>query len=264
MTAVFRRNSWHHIREPARPKAKRALDAVASGAGLVLLSPVMAVIGALIWLEDRGHPLYRAKRCGIHQSSFTMLKFRTMVQNADQIGGSSTGSKDPRITKTGALLRATKLDELPQLTNVFKGEMSLVGPRPNVEWEVASFSAQEQELLTVRPGITDLASIIFADEGEILADASDPDLSYEQLIRPWKSQLGMLYAANANVVLDLRIILLTLINSVSRTAALKHVSALVSELGGGSELVRIALRDTELQPTAPPGHTQIIERVPCE
>lgn len=246
----------------SRRRAKRGLDLAASGAGLIVLSPLMAGIYGAIWLHDRGDPIYAARRCGMGDRNFTMLKFRTMVLNADRLGGASTGSRDPRITPVGRALRATKLDELPQLINVFRGDMSLVGPRPNIDWEVASYSAVEKELMTVRPGITDIASIVFADEGEILADAVDPDLAYEQLIRPWKSRLGLVYARNARVSLDLYVIGLTLLNAIDRPRTLRRVSRLVARLGATPEEVEIALRREALVPTPPPGFDEVLTAVP--
>ena len=126
-----------------------------------------------------------------------MVKFRTMIPDAVEAGVSSTAAGDPRITRVGRILRRAKLDELPQLWNVLTGEMSLVGPRPQVEPEAALYTAEERRMLEVRPGITDLASIVFADEGEILAGAADPDLLYNQIIRPWKSRLALLYLERA-------------------------------------------------------------------
>lgn len=245
-----------------RRRRKRALDACAATAGLLALSPVMAGIVAAVWLSDRGDPIYAARRCGMGDRMFTMLKFRTMVLDADQLGGSSTGIRDPRITPVGSFLRATKLDELPQLINVFRGDMSLVGPRPNIDWEVASYSVEERLLMSVRPGITDIASIVFADEGAILADHDDPDLAYEQLIRPWKSRLGIVYARNAGVILDLRIIALTLLNSFNRPQALARVSRMLKQLGADPSEVAVALRQADLVPTAPPGHAGVLTAVP--
>ena len=221
---------------------KRALDVAIAG-GLFVLAPVVAGLAAAIWLQDHGTPIYAAKRCGRYGEPFIMYKFRTMVLNADKLGGSSTGNKDPRITAIGRTMRATKSDELPQFVNVLRGDMSLVGPRPNIDWEVATFSDEERPILDVRPGITDLASIVFADEGTILADADDPDLAYEQLIRPWKSRLGLLYARNASVPLDLKIVALTLVNTLHRTTALRAVSRLVASLGASPELVAVARRE---------------------
>ncbi len=181
-----------------------------SALGLAVLSPAMLLITALIKLEDAGPVLYRGERVGKNKRPFRMLKFRTMVVNAEKLGASSTSDDDSRITKTGRFLRRYKLDELPQLINVFKGEMSLVGPRPQVKWAVELYSENEKRLLSVRPGITDYASIRFRNEGEILKGSTDPDRDYLEKIAPEKIRLGLLYVDSASVVTDMKIILLTL------------------------------------------------------
>nr|MDP9178948.1 sugar transferase [Gemmatimonadota bacterium] len=172
---------------------KRALDIAAAGAGLILLSPLIAALSIAIYLQDYHSPLYVATRAGRGDRPFRMVKFRSMVIRADSSGVDSTAGDDARITRLGAFIRRFKLDELPQLWNVLRGDMSLVGPRPNVERETRLYTAEEKRLLSVRPGITDLASIVFADEGEILRGSDDPDLRYNQIIRPWKSRLGLVY-----------------------------------------------------------------------
>ena len=139
-----------------------------------------------------------------------MYKFRTMVADADRIGGPSTSEDDPRLTRTGAMLRRYKLDELPQLVNVIKGDMSFVGPRPDVPTEVAKYTAEERLLLTVRPGITDWASLRFHNEGQILRGYEDPHAAYLQLIRPEKVRLGLEYVEHATFKTDLAILLRTL------------------------------------------------------
>jgi lipopolysaccharide/colanic/teichoic acid biosynthesis glycosyltransferase len=138
-----------------------------------------------------------------------MYKFRTMVTNADKIGGPSTADTDPRLTKTGRFLRRYKLDELPQLVNVLKGDMSFVGPRPQVTDEVAGYTPEEREILSVRPGITDWASLRFHNEGEILAGHADPDAAYAELIRPEKMRLGLEYVRRGTFRDDLDILVKT-------------------------------------------------------
>ncbi|MEO8577078.1 MAG: sugar transferase, partial [Gemmatimonadales bacterium] len=172
---------------------KRLLDIMAATLGLVLLSPLLILLGVAIWLQDYHSPFYIANRVGRGERSFRMVKFRSMVVKADKSGVDSTAGDDPRITSLGRFIRRFKLDEIPQLWNVLRGSMSLVGPRPNVERETVLYTPDEKRLLSVRPGITDLASIVFADEGEILQGSDDPDLKYNQVIRPWKSRLGLLY-----------------------------------------------------------------------
>lgn len=238
---------------------KRAFDLTAAAAGLVLLSPILVVAGLLVWLQDFHSPLYIAPRTGRDERPFRMVKLRSMVRRADRFGVDSTAGDDPRITRIGWFIRRYKLDEVPQLWNVLKGDMSLVGPRPNVARETALYTPEEKRLLGVRPGITDLASIVFSDEAEVLQGAADPDLRYNQLIRPWKSRLGLLYVDRMGPVgLDLRIIGLTIASSARRERALQSVARLIRELGGEEELVRVATRTAPLRPAPPPGASEIV------
>ncbi|MGV1004095.1 MAG: sugar transferase [Candidatus Nanopelagicales bacterium] len=241
---------------------KRGTDLALAGAATLVLSPVLVGVGVAIWSSDRGSPFYSAYRVGLRGQRFKMMKFRSMVLNADKLGPSSTGSRDPRITSIGRVMRATKVDELPQLINVLRGEMSIVGPRPQLAFEVASYSAEERRLLDVRPGISDLASVVFADEGEILACESDPDLAYEQLIRPWKSRLGLFYVDHGSVWMDVMIIGLTVTNSLSRKRALDGVQWVLRHHGADGRLQEVARRDQPLVPTPPPGLSQVIMQVP--
>jgi lipopolysaccharide/colanic/teichoic acid biosynthesis glycosyltransferase len=186
-----------------------------------------------------------------------MVKLRSMRILADTSGVMSTAGNDPRITAIGRFVRRWKRDEMTQLWNVLCGDMSLVGPRPQVLPDVARYTPQELEM-TVRPGITDLASIVFADEGEILRGAADSDLRYHQLIRPWKSRLALLYVRGGSVGLDLRIIWLTVLTIAARPTALPGVARLVRELGGGEELALVALREQPLREAPPPGETAVV------
>jgi lipopolysaccharide/colanic/teichoic acid biosynthesis glycosyltransferase len=190
--------------------AKRSIDIFVSMVGLTILAPAFLVIAALIWLEERGPIFYRGKRVGRAGVLFRIFKFRTMVADAEQRGGSSTTQDDVRVTRLGRVLRASKLDELPQLFNVLTGTMSLVGPRPQVEWAVALYTSEQRALLDVPPGITDLASIVFANEAELLRGSPDPDTDYLEKIAHEKIRLGLEYVRNRSVLLDLRIILATL------------------------------------------------------
>jgi lipopolysaccharide/colanic/teichoic acid biosynthesis glycosyltransferase len=183
-----------------------------------------------------------------------------MIVKADQTGVDSTAGDDKRITPVGRLVRKLKLDELSQLWNVLKGDMSMVGPRPNVSREVALYTSEENRLLEIRPGITDLASIVFADEGDILQGAKDPDLLYHQIIRPWKSRLALLYVRKSQFFLDLNLILLTITNSLSRRWTLENVSKIVQALGGDAELVEAASRRKALAPKPPPGASEVVSR----
>jgi lipopolysaccharide/colanic/teichoic acid biosynthesis glycosyltransferase len=188
-------------------KLLRLLDLVFATAILVVASPFLVVVCAMA-LVTQGRPiLYQAPRAARGGGEFRMKKFRTMVVDADK-GASSTASTDPRITKLGAFLRRYKLDELPQMLNVIAGEMSLVGPRPQIQWEVDRYDENEKRLLTVRPGITDFASIWFSDEGERLAGQGDPDEAYDRLIRPGKNALALYCVDNRSVGLYLRVLML--------------------------------------------------------
>lgn len=190
---------------------KRIFDIIFSAVGLVLLSPPLLWIAWRLKREDGGPVFYRGERVGLHGEVFHIFKFRTMVVNADTIGGPSTADNDPRITQIGRKLRKHKLDELPQLFNVLLGEMSLVGPRPEVKFYTDMFSQEEKAVLSVHPGITDWASIWNPDEGSILAGAADPDRAYEELIRPTKLKLQIEYARHHTFYSDLKIIFLTLL-----------------------------------------------------
>jgi lipopolysaccharide/colanic/teichoic acid biosynthesis glycosyltransferase len=189
--------------------AKRVFDIFASVAGLILFSPFIVVISAVIKLYDRGPVFYRAKRVGLDGKIFKMFKFRTMVLNADKIGPSSVSSSDNRITNPGRVLRKYKMDEMPQLINVIRGEMSIVGPRPEEKKFTDLYSDEEKVILTLKPGITDWASIWDSNEAELLANSADADKTYMDLIRPEKIRLQIKYVRNRNFFIDLRIIFLT-------------------------------------------------------
>lgn len=227
---------------------KRVFDTVISGLGLICTSPILVATGLAIFLYDFGSPFYIATRVGLNGRPFRMVKFRSMVVKADRTGVTSTSATDKRITPIGRLVRSCKLDELVQLWNVLIGEMSLVGPRPNVPSGVAVYTAEELRLLEVQPGITDFASIIFADEGEILRGRPDPDLAYDQLIRPWKSRLGLFYVSEHSLSLDLELIALTLLALLSREIALKRLHLLLRRLRAPDDLAEIALRSGPLVP----------------
>jgi lipopolysaccharide/colanic/teichoic acid biosynthesis glycosyltransferase len=233
---------------------KRLFDVIVSVLGLAVGSVILVPAIIAIWLQDRHSPFYVAERAGLDGTPFRMVKLRSMIVVADQTGVMSTAGDDLRVTGAGRFVRRWKLDELPQLWNVLRGDMSLVGPRPQVLREVAGYTAEEYSLLSVRPGITDLSSIVFADEGDILRGSGEPDRRYDQLIRPWKSRLGLLYVRRGkHLATDLYLIYLTLLNGVSRARALSGVSRLVCELGGCEELQNVARRLEPLRESLPPG-----------
>jgi lipopolysaccharide/colanic/teichoic acid biosynthesis glycosyltransferase len=237
---------------------KRLFDLIASASGLLGAAPVLLPVMVLVWLQDFHSPLYIAPRVGRGGRVFRMIKLRSMVVNADRTGVDSTGASDRRITGVGRLIRRYKLDELTQLWNVLTGDMSVVGPRPNVKRETELYTSVERRLLDVKPGITDFSSIVFSDEGEILRDQPDADIAYNQLIRPGKSLLGLFYVDHGSILVDLRLCWLTVVAIVSRQRALDGVTTLLRELEAPEELLEIASRKSRLMPMPPPGSAEIV------
>ena len=188
---------------------KRLFDILVSGIMLVLLSPVFLVFALRIKGYDHGPVFYRGTRTGLHGKQFRIYKFRSMVVDAEKTGVMSTSKNDDRITPVGHFLRNTKLDELPQLINVFVGDMSFVGPRPEVKKFTDLYTDEEKVLLNIRPGMTDYASIWNIDEGEVLKDSQDPDGDYFRLIRPEKIRLQLKYYNEMSLWTDIKILLLT-------------------------------------------------------
>jgi lipopolysaccharide/colanic/teichoic acid biosynthesis glycosyltransferase len=185
---------------------KRAFDIVASGIGLLALLPLFVTIASLILLTDGRPVFFRQWRIGYKRRPFRIWKFRTMVRNAERLGDPLTVGDDPRITRIGYWLRKTKLDELPQLVNVLVGEMSLVGPRPEVERYVARYTTEESRVLDLMPGITDPASIRFRDESELLKSYDNPVEAYIAQIVPEKIRINLEYAQSASVLRDCGVI----------------------------------------------------------
>lgn len=194
--------------------AKRLFDIVAASFGLVVFAPVLIAVAIWIKCDSPGPVFYRGRRAGRGGIPFYMLKFRSMVTGADRLGGPTTAGGDARITRSGRFVRKYKLDELPQLMNVLRGEMSLVGPRPEVVDKVEAYSGQERRILALRPGITDWASIWNSDEGGVLAGAPDADQAYERVIRPGKLKLQLYYLENRSFLADMKIIAATLLRIV--------------------------------------------------
>jgi lipopolysaccharide/colanic/teichoic acid biosynthesis glycosyltransferase len=192
---------------------KRAIDITGACVGLVLLTPLLLLLALLIKLDSSGPVFYRGLRAGWHGQPFRIFKFRTMVPDAERLGGGSTAKNDPRVTRIGRLLRRYKLDELPQLLNVIRGDMSLVGPRPELPQYAALYAGDEKLILTVRPGITDNASIEFIHLGNLLGD-EDADLIYETQIRPRKNALRVQYVKTQSIAGDLHLIWRTLVRLV--------------------------------------------------
>jgi len=203
-----------HTEGPAAPLQrsyllKRPLDLLTATAAILLLLPVFLVIAAVVRLDSRGPVLYRGRRTGQHKRVFEILKFRTMIPGAERAGGTSTGFNDHRVTKAGKYLRRYKLDELPQFVNVLRGEMSIVGPRPEVEEYTRQYNTEEEAILTVRPGLTDFASIRFIDLAGSLGSES-PDEVYARTVRPEKNRLRLEYVRRQSLGTDARIVWRTL------------------------------------------------------
>jgi lipopolysaccharide/colanic/teichoic acid biosynthesis glycosyltransferase len=237
---------------------KRLFDILCSFIGLILFSPILIIVIFFVWINDFHSPFYIPFRVGKNGLLFKMVKLRSMIIHADKSKVDSTANDDNRITKVGSFIRSFKLDEIMQLYNVLLGDMSLVGPRPNVQRDTDLYTKQEKKLLTISPGITDFSSIVFSDEGSILEGRDNPDIAYNQLIRPWKSRLGIFYVENRTLLVDIKLIVYTVILIGSRSTALKLVSNLLENLGADSELCSVALREVDLVPTPPPGSNEVV------
>lgn len=194
---------------------KRLFDILVSGMGLIILLPFFLIISLLIIIDSKGGAFFLQTRVGKNGSPFKLFKFRTMSMNADASGLITIGGRDPRVTKIGYFLRKYKIDELPQLLNVFFGSMSLVGPRPEVAKYVDMYTEEQKKVLSVKPGITDYASLEYFSENELLARSSDPDKTYIEKILPAKLNLNLRYIAEAGFRTDLMVILKTIQKIIS-------------------------------------------------
>jgi lipopolysaccharide/colanic/teichoic acid biosynthesis glycosyltransferase len=189
--------------------AKRIFDGLFSSIGLIFISPIFILLSILIALDSQGGIFYKQVRIGKNMRPFKLLKFRTMYANSDRKGLLTVGDKDNRITRIGYYLRKYKLDELPQLINVLIGDMSFVGPRPEVEKYVKLYNSEQQKVLSVKPGITDWASIRYVNESELLAQSCEPEKTYINEIMPAKLAINLEYVKQNNLLIDIKIILHT-------------------------------------------------------
>lgn len=189
---------------------KRAFDILSSGLGLTLLSPLFLILAIWIKLDSKGPVFYKQIRAGRLNKDFTLLKFRSMRTGSDKKGLITIGGRDPRVTKSGYYIRKYKLDELPQLINVFLGDMSLVGPRPEVRHYVEMYNEEQLIVLTIRPGITDMASIRYRNENELLESVDNPEQYYREVIMQDKLRINMEYVEKASFWFDIKLILSTL------------------------------------------------------
>lgn len=190
---------------------KRLFDIIFSLIGLILLLPLLLIIVILLKLESKGPVFYKQVRVGFNSTNFKIFKFRTMFVGSDKKGLLTLGDRDPRVTNIGFFLRKYKLDELPQLINVFIGNMSFVGPRPEVRKYVDLYSESDLEILSVKPGITDYASIVFRDEAELLKATDNPEELYINTIMPKKIELNKQYISNKSLLVDFKIIFKTIV-----------------------------------------------------
>ncbi len=190
---------------------KRIFDFLVSLIGIIILSPIFVIVSIAIKLDSRGEVLFLQKRVGRYGKEFNIYRFRTMVTNAEKIGKQITVGKDSRITRVGAFLRKFKIDELPQLFNVLKGDMSLVGPRPEVPKYVALYNEEQRHVLDVRPGITDMASLRYKDENDILGKVDNPEEYYINIIMRDKLNLNLEYIEKSNLFFDIYLIIKTII-----------------------------------------------------
>lgn len=231
---------------------KRFIDVLLSATALLIFSPLLIAIAIWVKLDSPGPVFYRGQRAGKHNRPFGIYKFRSMVMNAERVGGSSTGDHDPRITPSGSFIRKYKIDELSQLINVLIGDMSLVGPRPEVLSYTSKYQGELLEILAVRPGISDWATIWNADEGAVLAGAPDADRAFEILIQPTKLKLQLRYVRTRTLWSDLKILAYT----IRRMADSSFTPAEIADIpplqpGAGARLPRDVVSSGSL-PTAAP------------
>ena len=237
---------------------KILIDKFISIVVLIIFSPIIFICLILVFLKDFSNPIYISTRVGKNFQNFNLLKIRSMINSADKTGVTSTSANDKRITTVGKFIRKFKIDEILQLINVIKGDMSLVGPRPQIHSEVKLYSDYEKNLLLIKPGITDFSSIIFSDEGEILKNSVDPNNDYNLLIRPWKSRLGLIYIEKQSFLLDIKLIIFTVIAIISKKRALNWVVNQLKIMNVDKNIVDVSKRESELYPYPPPGMNKVV------
>lgn len=230
---------------------KRLLDLAVAIPAAVLTAPFVAALLFFVWLQDRRNPLYVPRRIGLHGKPFPVFKLRTMIVGADRTGVDTTVKGDDRLLPMAETFRRYKLDELPQLWNVILGDMSLVGPRPNVIREVEKYTADERRLLSVKPGLTDFSSIVFADLGDRLAGQADANRAYETMIRPLKSRLGLFYVDNHTLAMDVMLVVATAVAILDRASATRMIRPLLARTAEGRDILGRLDRPSDLPGVAP-------------
>ncbi len=243
----------YHVAVKPQPLFLRLLDILCGAVGLAIGLPFIAVAAALIWLEDRHNPLYIAERIGAGGKPFKFIKLRSISRHAGVRPDEIITTRDNRVTALGHFIRTSKLDELPQFWHVLKGDMSLVGPRASVSAIVDAFTEEEMRILSVKPGITDLASIMFLNLGKVLEHSNDPKGDYDRLVRPWKSRLALLYVDHQSLGLTLRTLWLTALAFIHHDRALQGVARIAEQHRAHPKLASIVRRELELAPFPPPG-----------
>lgn len=226
----------------------------------IAVLPIILFFSFLIYLYDFHNPFYISVRIGKNGKSFKMIKLRSMCVDSWKYKADTTANDDPRITPIGRIVRRYKIDELPQIVNVLKGDICIVGPRPQVETEVNRYTSVERGILKVKPGITDISSIVIADLGNISNGVKDPDLFYAQIVRPWKSRLALLYVEHASIWLDLRLMFYTFTNMFARKWTLDKLSKIVRQWKYDvKDLPEIVARRKNLYAYSVPGADKIVE-----
>ncbi len=220
---------------------KRLFDLVFAIPAALVTAPIVAFLCLMVWLQDRGNPLYIPRRIGKDGKPFPVFKLRTMVVGADRTGVDTTIKGDTRLLPFAETLRRYKLDELPQFWNVILGQMSVVGPRPNVAREVDKYTDEERRLLSVKPGLTDFASVVFADLGDRLAGQQDANRAYETMVRPTKARLGLFYVDNHTLWMDIVLVAATVVAIFSRRRASRLVGYLLSRYGAPLDLIEVVV-----------------------
>lgn len=256
----FRKPRTIRVSIQEQPKLLRLIDIIGGLVGLILSMPFILIATVLIWLEDRHNPFYVAERIGAGGKPFKFLKLRSISVKSGVRPDEIITARDPRVTRLGHWIRASKVDELPQFWHVLRGQMSLVGPRANVQAIVDAFTEEEMRIISVKPGVTDLASIVFLNLGKVLEESDNPKQDYNRLVRPWKSRLALLYVDHQSPALAIRILWLTVLAFINHQRALEGVARISLRFKADPKLARIVRREEQLAPCAPPG----AEIVPAE
>ncbi|RMF07514.1 MAG: sugar transferase [Alphaproteobacteria bacterium] len=243
---------------PTQSPLLRLIDIAGGLVGTILGAPFILLAMIAIWLEDFHNPFYIAERIGAGGRPFRFIKLRSISMKKNVKPDEIISSRDPRVTRLGHFLRASKIDELPQFWHVLAGQMSLVGPRANVRSIVDAFTEEERRIISIKPGITDLASIVFMNLGKVLEHSENPKLDYNRLVRPWKSRLALIYVDNASVGLALRILWLTVVAFFSQQAALRGVARIADAYHPDPKLAQAVLSRDRLEPYPPPGASEVV------